>query len=52
MGQTTSAKLKKCPFCSQIHEGQCPIVKSVEYYPNGTIKKVEYVTEDEMSYQK
>lgn len=36
-----------CPHCSNppsnyvYHSGKCPKVKSVEYYPNGTVKKVE-----------
>lgn len=36
-----------CPYCSdgdkQIsHGGVCPKVKSFEYHPDGTIKKVEF----------
>lgn len=32
----------KCPFCDNYHFGRCPEVRSVEYYENGAIKKVEY----------
>jgi hypothetical protein len=37
-----------CPWCSSeynfiYHSGRCPIVKSIEYYQDGRIKKVEYV---------
>ncbi len=36
-----------CPYCSGEHQkidhgGPCPKVKSIEYYPDGTIKKVEF----------
>ena len=37
-----------CPYCSSegcqvYHVGICPKVKSIEYYENGTIKKVEFI---------
>jgi hypothetical protein len=28
--------------CGFIHDGVCPQIKSIEYYENGMIKKVEY----------
>jgi hypothetical protein len=31
-----------CPYCSQTHSGICWRVKSVEYFENGTIRKVEF----------
>lgn len=36
-----------CPHCSgqmsQVyHDGPCPRVKAIEYYPTGAIKRVEY----------
>lgn len=36
-----------CPYCSSginmaYHSGKCPKVKSIEYHPNGTTKKVEF----------
>lgn len=32
----------KCEFCGLTHEGmRCFRVKAIEYYENGTIKKVE-----------
>lgn len=40
---TTGGNLGQCPFCDGWHSMPCPRVKSIEYYPNGTIKKVEYV---------
>lgn len=33
-----------CPYCAASHEGRCPLVKAIEYFENGTIKRVEYVT--------
>lgn len=37
-----------CRWCSNdglqvIHYGPCPRVKSIEYHPNGNIKRVEFV---------
>ena len=34
--------LKECPYCGLNHTGRCPQIRSIEYYPNGTIKKIEY----------
>lgn len=34
--------LQSCCHCGMYHIGMCPRVKSVEYYPDGTIKRVEY----------
>lgn len=37
-----------CPYCSStyqpvVHTGPCPRVKSIEYHPNGSVKKVEFI---------
>lgn len=34
-----------CGYCGLIHlgGGRCPSVKAIEYYPNGTVKRVEFV---------
>ena len=33
-----------CHYCAGIHPGvRCPAVKAIDYYPNGTIKRVEFV---------
>lgn len=34
--------LDSCFHCGCSHTGVCPRIKSIEYFPNGTIKKVEY----------
>ncbi|MCA1571227.1 MAG: hypothetical protein LC798_13090 [Chloroflexi bacterium] len=36
-----------CPYCSgpfsaTVHAGSCPKVRSIEYHPNGSVKKVEF----------
>ena len=44
MNQTTALKMPTCPYCgSWPHEyiGQCPAIKKIDYYPDGTIKSVE-----------
>lgn len=33
---------KPCQHCGMIHDGVCSRVKSIEYYPDGTMKRVEY----------
>ena len=32
-----------CHFCGENHGGRCPAVKSIEYFPSGKIKRVEFV---------
>jgi len=31
-----------CCHCGKHHDGACPRIKSVEYYPTGQIKRVQY----------
>ena len=31
-----------CLHCGMWHTGPCPRIKSIEYFPNGTVKRVEY----------
>jgi hypothetical protein len=33
-----------CPYCGQHHTGICPMVKAIEYFENGTVKRVEFKT--------
>ncbi len=35
---------EKCKHCGNTHETRCPWVKSIEYFEDGTIKRVEYMT--------
>lgn len=32
----------QCGHCGMTHIGPCPRIKAIEYYPNGTMKRVEY----------
>jgi len=45
MSDNTTSTLEKCPHCGLLHlvdSGPCPRIKAIEYYPDGTIKRVEY----------
>lgn len=44
------SQFPKCPFCGNYHYSICPEVRSVEYYENGTIKKVEYERGQEINH--
>lgn len=44
---TTTGEFKPCELCSDettkiYHYGRCPKIKSIEYYPDGQIKKIEF----------
>lgn len=34
--------MNTCQWCGMIHTGSCPRVKATEYYPDGTVKRVEF----------
>ncbi len=34
----------RCHWCGQIHVTMCPLVKAIEYFANGKIKRVEFKT--------
>lgn len=34
-----------CAYCGMMHIGVCIRVKSIEYFPDGTTKKVEFNTD-------
>jgi hypothetical protein len=36
--------MTRCQHCGQEHEFRCPIIKSVEYFASGKVKRVEYMT--------
>lgn len=38
----TSIYAQQCQHCGCVHGAVCPSVRSVEYWPDGRIKKVEY----------
>jgi len=31
-----------CPYCGQIHERVCPLIQTMEYHPDGSLKKVTF----------
>jgi len=31
-----------CAYCGMTHVGTCPRVKSMEYFPDGRVKRVEF----------
>lgn len=34
----------KCALCGNEHEYKCSLIKAYEYYPDGVVKRVEFVT--------
>ena len=42
--QTTAMDQPKCRHCGTYppHDGQCPLIKAIDYHQNGNIKRVEY----------
>ena len=32
----------KCRWCATSHEGRCSTVKAIEYFPDGSVKRVEF----------
>lgn len=34
----------KCQLCGNEHEFKCPLIKAYEYFPDGVVKRVEFVT--------
>lgn len=39
---TTGAGYHPCPYCGGGHTEPCPNVKAIEYYQDGSIKRVEF----------
>jgi hypothetical protein len=39
---TIAAGVQRCAHCGNYHMGVCPRVKSIEYYENGQIQRIEY----------
>jgi hypothetical protein len=31
-----------CAHCGNIHQGNCPRIKAIEYFADGAVKRVEY----------
>lgn len=44
---STAVPLNICRFCGAYHPNQvCPRIRSIEYNPDGTIKKIEFIDID------
>jgi len=33
---------EKCPHCGLIHDTTCPRIKSIDYYKDGSVKRIEF----------
>lgn len=42
IGVTSSQQ--PCAYCGGYHQAVCPMVKAIDYYPDGTVKRVELKT--------
>lgn len=40
---STAVGMEICHFCGMHHGGRCPSVQAIEYHPDGSIKRVEFV---------
>lgn len=37
-------QLSECRWCGMTHGPQCPSVKAIDFFPDGTVKRVEFQT--------
>ncbi len=42
MNETTGITRDICSYCGWIHDGICPRIEEIEYYPDGAIKKISF----------
>ena len=42
MDKMSTSIVETCPYCGLYHMGRCLQIRSIEYFPNGTIKKIIY----------
>jgi hypothetical protein len=42
-GEASTNAMPTCSYCGGWHTGMCPRIKSIDYYPDGSIKHVELV---------
>jgi hypothetical protein len=47
---TLTYDITKCAFCDGYHGGRCPHVKSIEYYKDGSVKRVEFLTPNDYAW--
>jgi len=36
---------RTCRWCGMIHGERCPIVKALEFNPDGSVERVEFITD-------
>jgi len=36
-----------CKYCNGTHAALCPMIKAIEYFENGTVKRVEFKTQQD-----
>jgi hypothetical protein len=41
---STTLTIDNCPYCGESHGALCPLVKAIEYFPSGKVKRVEFKT--------
>lgn len=41
-GTAVTVAVPKCRFCGESHDAICPHVHSMEFYPNGELKRVYF----------
>lgn len=34
---------QKCQYCGGLHTTKCPLVAAIEFYPDGSTKRVEFI---------
>ena len=43
--------MTKCVICGTEHDYKCFLIKAIEYYPDGKMKRIEYLTPADMAQQ-
>lgn len=39
-------KPRDCGHCGMTHAGICPLIRAIDYFPDGTVKRIEYHPRD------
>lgn len=39
----TASTQQPCGYCGNHHAAKCPLVRSIEYFENGMVKRVEFM---------
>lgn len=42
MSTAAGSEITKCRWCGNFHGVQCPSVKAIEFFADGTVKRVEF----------